>query len=404
MTTPTATLDSNGVTIPSYDEVMAYFQDLYRSIYGSDVSVDPDTQDGQFLAALSSAVHDANMAVVDAYNSFSPAFAQGVGLSNVVRINGISRRVATKGTVDVTLTGQAGTTITNGKVQDVNGNLWNLPATVVIGGGGTVLVTATAEEDGDIEAAVGEVNEIATPARGWQSVTNADAAEPGAPVETDADLRRRQALSVSLPALSPIESLAAAVAAVDGVSRSQVYENDTDATDANGIPEHSISAVVQGGDAEAIAQAILNKKTPGTGTYGTTSEVVFDSRGIPSTIEFFNLTEVALKVEVTISDLPGYTAATASRIKAAVALYINRLGIGEDSSLLGLVPPARLSGQAAIDATGMTQSELDALAATYSISTIKQAKLADPFAAADVAIAFNEAATCSASAVTVVVV
>ena len=65
-----------------------------------------------------------------------------------------------------------------------------------------------------------------------------------------------------------LASLSAGVGNVEGVSRFFVYENDTDSTDANGIPAHSIAAVVAGGDAQEIGEQIALRKSPGIQTFG----------------------------------------------------------------------------------------------------------------------------------------
>lgn len=387
-----ATIDASGITAPAYDVILEGLKEDYRGIYGSDVYLEADSQDGQFVALVALGVHDANQALVALYNSFAPSGAQGAALSNQVLINGIRRQAASQSTVVVRLTGTTGTTINNGRVQDVNGHTWDLPAVVVIGGGGTVDVTATAQEEGDLAAAIGEVNIIATPTRGWQSVTNLAAAAEGNPVESDAALRRRQAISVSLPATNILDAIAAAVGNVAGMGRSQVYENDTDVADADGIPAHSIAVVTEGGDAQDIAEAIAGRKPPGIQTYGTTTREVTDSRGLPRDINFFQLTEVELTVDITIQARPGYVSTTGDKIRASLAGFISSLGIGTDSYIARLYNPAGLSGQAAVDATGLTQAALDALAATYYVTVLEQSRDGNPTTAADVPIIFNEAA------------
>ena len=76
----------------------------------------------QFLGIVAAAINDSNAAAVAVYNSFSPATAQGNGLSSVVKINGITRLVASNSTVDLTVVGIAGTTITNGQASDSSGS------------------------------------------------------------------------------------------------------------------------------------------------------------------------------------------------------------------------------------------------------------------------------------------
>ncbi|MDN8056379.1 baseplate J/gp47 family protein [Burkholderia multivorans] len=390
LTTIAPTIDANGITAPTYADVFAYLQDQYRSIYGADTYLEPDSQDGQMIGVFAKAISDVNSVAIAIYRSFSPATAQGDALSSNVKINGIARKVASYSSADLVLVGQAGATITNGAAKDTNGVQWLLPATVTIPPSGTITVTATCATIGDVSARAGTINQIATPALGWQSVTNpADAAE-GAPVENDAVLRQRQTVSTALPSLTVLDGIIGAVANVSGVTRYVAYENDTSATDANGIPSHSISLVVEGGDATAIANAIAAKKTPGSGTYGTTAVIVTDIYGRPITIRFFRPVAAPIAATVTIKALTGYTSQTGQQIQQAVSDYINGVQIG--GGLSGSVE----WGDA------LTAANSVGGGITFKLSGLT---LTGPRGAGtpDVALLFNEAASCTPADVTLVV-
>lgn len=383
-------IDANGISAPSYADVLDYLQQQFRSIYGADVYLGNDSQDGQFLGVLALAISDANAATIAAYNSFSPLTGQGNGLSSNVKINGISRAVATNSQVDLKVVGQSGTVITQGIARDVAGYSWALPATVTIPPAGEITVTATCTEVGAISAGIGQVNVIATPTKGWQSVTNPSAADPGAPVETDSALRQRQQVSVALPSRTVLEGTTGAVANIVGVTRLATYENDTNATDANGIPAHSISLVVEGGDAAAIAQAIADKKTPGTGTYGTTAQTVTDIYGRPLTIRFYRPTYQALSVTVSLKALSGYSSITGALVQQAVSDYINSVEIGGGLS-------KSVEWADAITAANSVPNN-----STFKITALT---LTGPGGAGtpDVPLAFNQAAQCTPASVTLTV-
>lgn len=406
ITNPSAVITDTGVSAPTFPEILDYFQQKYYSIYGSDVDLDADTQDGQWIGVLARAIHDCNQNVIKAYNSFSPSAAQGVGLSNLVKINGLKRQVPTNSQAIVTIVGAFGTPIINGQIgDDLNLNtVWALPPLVTIPQGGSIDVTATCTELGSTNMPAGHLTKILTPTRNWNNVTNAQAATPGNPVEMDATLRQRQTQSTSLPALTPRGAIYAAIAALAGVSRLQVYQNDGDVPDVNGIAAHSISAVVLGGDAMAICEAIAEKKSPGTGTTGSVSEVIVDPHGVPDTIRYNPLTVVQLDVGVTIKALPGFTSTTAPLIQAAVAGFISGLDIGEDSYLLRLVAPANLSGDAATVATGLSQQQLDILSSTYTVTAVTQAKHGSSKSAQDIVIAYNEAAAGTVTNIVITVI
>lgn len=382
-------IDADGYHYPDYPTVLEWLQDQYRTIYGLDVYLEADSQDGQWVAIQAQAFYDCAALGASVYNSFSPATAQGAGLANMVKINGVKKKIATKSSCDVTIGGTVGTVITNGVAQDTNGNKWLLPSSVTIPDAGTIIVTATAENSGAVSAQAGTINKIFTPTRGWQTVTNVLAATPGAPVETDAELRMRQASSVAIPSLTVMEGTKGAVANVEGVTRSEGYENDTGSADSNGIPAHSISLVVEGGDSQEIADVIAAHKTPGTRTYGTTSVVAYDRYGVPNTINFYRPTVVPMKVRVTLHALAGYSSAYGDLIKAAVAETINALKIGQDVLITKLYVPANLPNNEA--------------GATFDITTIEIAKVPNAFGTSNVVIAFNEAASCDTADITLVV-
>lgn len=383
-------VDATGYHYADYPTFLAYVQNGYKTIYGEDIVITPDSQDGQELAVQAQDLFDTAAIGAAIYNSFSPASAQGAGLARNVRINGIIKRVATKSTVDVDIVGTVGTTITDGIVEDTLNQKWLLPASVVIPIAGTITVTATAEIAGAVEAAINTVNKIFTPTRGWQTVNNAAAATAGVPVETDAELRARQALSVANPSLTVFDGTIGAVDNVDGVTDVRGYENDTGSTDSNGLPAHSIAIVVAGGDAMEIAQVIALHKTPGTRTDGTTTETVYDSHGMPLDIHFYRPTQVTIKVQITVKALAGFTSGYEDLIAAALAAYISVIGIGNDVLITKLYVPGNLPGTPA----GLT----------FDITDLQIAKNSDPLGTANLDLAFNEIAVCDAVAdVTVVV-
>lgn len=396
MAKPVVTIDANGISAPTYQDYFVWLQGEFRRIYGDDIYIEPDSQDGQLIGIFALACADAAAETVAAYNAQSPSTAQGAGLSRTVKINGLTRLASAKSTADVTITGDAGTVITNGVIGDALGNGWALPTTVTIPGGGSIVVTATAQNAGPLAASIGALNKIKTPVAGWALVTNAAAAVPGRAVETDAALRKRQTVSVAIPSRTVLEGILGAVAQIAGVTRLKGYENDTASTDGNSIPAHSISVVVEGGDSATIAQTIAAKKTPGTGTYGDVSQVITDAYGISRAIKFGRPTQVTIQVEVTITALTGYTSAVGNEIKAAVAAAVNDLAIGEDVLYTRLYAPALLAGKYAVVTSAAHPS-------TYELTLLRVRKSGGSYAAADVTLAYNEVAVTTTGNITLIV-
>lgn len=388
-----ATITAQGISAPGYQTILATLTGYFQQIYGSDAYLEPDSKDGQLVALVALAINDANNTAIRVYNSFSPSTGMGSALTRNVKINGISRHGATNSTVDVTLTGTTGTTIVNGSVRDTNSILWNLPASVTIGIDGTVLTTATCTTSGPVAAVKGAVNQINTPTRGWMSVINATAAAIGSAAETDAELRVRQGQSVALPALTPFEALDGAIANITGVTRHKLYENDTGEIDDNGLPAHSIAAIVDGGDATEIAQTLRKKKTLGAPTYGKTSVSLTDAHGNPVKVSFSRPIAVPIFVNIEIKAFTGYTSAVGDKIINAMVNYINSLGIGNNIYFGRLFSPANLT-------TGTDKDDSQ----FYDIVSIAIGTGKTSVTTSNIVIAYDSLATCTAANISIRVV
>ncbi|EBT0315459.1 baseplate J/gp47 family protein [Salmonella enterica] len=377
-----ATVTAEGISAPDYQTILDTLTSYFQQIYGSDAYLEPDSKDGQMVALVALAVHDANNTAISVYNCFSPATGYGAALTSNVKINGIARKGATNSTVDLLLTGTAGTAITNGTVKDTNNVIWRLPASVVIGVDGAVTVTAICSNSGAVAALAGTITTINTPTRGWTSVTNPAAATVGAPAETDAELRIRQGQSVAIPSITPFEGVDGAIANIAGVTRHKLYENDTGKTDGNGLPPHSISAIVDGGDVTEIARTIRGNKGQGVRTWGKTSVTVPDKYGNPHIISFSRPTDVPVYGKITLKVFAGYTSQIGVQIQQAVADYINRLMIGDQVLLSRIYSPANLGVVSGGNAR------------YYDIQELLIGKSPEAVAAANINIAYDESASC----------
>ena len=147
--------------------------------------------------------------------------------------------------------------------------------------------------------------------------------------ETDAEVRVRIRNALAGRGASARDALEAAVKNARGVKDARVYVNDTDATDANGIPPHSIAAVTRGGNGAAVAQAIFDKKAPGIGTWGSTAKTVTDAAGNPHTVSYTPYADKMIQIYPYITLLAGGDQeAIRNAVIPAVVDYVDRLGLG----------------------------------------------------------------------------
>jgi uncharacterized phage protein gp47/JayE len=330
-------IDDSGLHLPTYSDILEDLKDKYREIYGQDAYLEDDSQDGQLLSIFALKTYDTMQLLQIVYNNHSPKTAVGSGLSQLVKLNGIARKAASYSSCVLTLTGTAGTVIAKGVAEDEGGTLWDLPANITIPLSGEIEATAICEDIGAIEAPVGYINKISTPQKGWIAVTNEVPAVVGAPVETDAELRQRQSISTALPGQNMLDSTIAAIKAIEGVTRCRVYDNDTNVIDANGIPGHSIAAVVEGGTDAEVAEAIYLRKGPGGGTHGDMSATFVNGDGLPNVIRFYRPTYTSIDVNVEIRAGAGYSSEIAATIQANIEAYLESLDIGTDVAAIGIL-------------------------------------------------------------------
>lgn len=385
-------IDSSGISAVQFTDIQQSLIASMQQIYGSDIYLGSDSQDGQMIGVLAQAIFDTNQLAVNVFNNFSPTNAQEAGLSSLVKINGIRRNISSASTAVGNVIGTVGTVITDGVVVDDSGNLWNLPSIVTIPAAGYVTVTVVCQTSGAISAATGTINTIFNPQLGWQSFSNTSPAALGNAVERDSELKARQAQSTSLPAQSIIDGILSNVANVSGVARFAGYDNDTSSTDSNGVPANAIAITVKGGSTQDIVNAIGNTKPPGIPTFGTSSGSYVDNYGVAKTINYSALIEVNIYFAFTIKVLNGYVSTTSALIAETLAEFINSLSIGED------VYATQAMGAASLANLPIGQTFSIQMASFFLGTSVS------PSTSTDITIAFNAAAICSAANISITVI
>ena len=295
------TIDQNGLTIQTYDEIVAEIENGTAdfpgllAIYGSDINLDPNSPDGQMVGIYAQGKLDVLEQLQQIYNSFDPDKAIGVALNARCAINGVIRYPGTPTIQTVTITvGQALTLpgldtapLAPFTVSDNNGNQFALQTTHAFGGAGSADLVFQSVLIGPISSLPNTITNQVTITAGVTGVNNAAGPSTlGLVEETDYALRIRRQLSVQLPNQGYLQGLISGLVNVTGVTQALVLENNTNTTDANGIPGHSIWCIVAGGANADIANAIYVKRNAGCGMKGTVAVAVTQPDGSTITIYF----------------------------------------------------------------------------------------------------------------------
>lgn len=155
---------------------------------------------------------------------------------------------------------------------------------------------------GDIQLPNDSIVKIVTNVTGLMSVTNRLAPVPGRLQQSDTSFRQDYIAKSYANSSTQTESIESYLLdEVLNVKSVRCYENVDMQTDSYGRPPKSIEVIVDGGEPEDIAKAILSKKAGGIETYGDVSVDVLGEYGDSITIKFRRPEEVYawIRVEIT---------------------------------------------------------------------------------------------------------
>lgn len=62
-----ATVTAEGISAPDYQTILDTLTSYFQQIYGSDAYLEPDSKDGQMVALVALAIHDANNTAISVY-------------------------------------------------------------------------------------------------------------------------------------------------------------------------------------------------------------------------------------------------------------------------------------------------------------------------------------------------
>jgi uncharacterized phage protein gp47/JayE len=268
-------LDATGLQVKSLDEIVTDLEDGFKAIYGTDINLDQNSPDGQAIRIFAQSARDMRELIQQINAGFSPNGAIGRVLDERVAFNNIARigGTYTIQPIDITVNATVNLQGLDADFNDINGTGYTVQDDA---GNEFILIDSTAltvgttaknfraKNIGLVETIVGTITTPKTIVLGVTAINNSSAAaEVGQEQETDALLRSRRQRSVAIASDGYLNGIEAALLSVDGVTESKVYENFTDATDADGIPEHAIWAIVEGGANSDIGDIIYAKKSAG---------------------------------------------------------------------------------------------------------------------------------------------
>ncbi len=222
-------------------------------------------------------------------------------------------------------------------------------------GDGAVDVVASATDSGPKIAAAYDIrgeDAIVDTISGWLGVINLLDASVGSDAATDAQLRILREQELASGGSSPIDALKAELLEVPGVVAVTIFQNVDDVTDADGIPPHSIEALVRGPETpdadfdQSVFDALLAGVAAGIKTHadpaGTpVTGTATDSEGTEHDMAFSRPTEIEIYVDVELTKDPdAYPLDGDDQVKNAIVAFGDAQNTGKDvvaSALIGAI-------------------------------------------------------------------
>lgn len=379
-----------GFVRKTLEDILSEIESDERVKIDAGLDVQPETPIGQLNGIFAAKLAEVweQMEAINA-NQY-PDSASDFGLVGVASLTGTFPAAATKGTVVLKLTLGAAVTVPAGSVAAVFGdptNRWVTTVAVTSVLAGVFTVAAEAELAGNISAAAATITLIVTPVAGWTLVTNdADAIE-GTEIDTDAQLRIRREQELSLAGSTTINAIRADLLQVEDVTSVTVFHNPTDFTDANGLPPHTVEALVLGGTNQAVADALFDTVAGGIDTFGGFEVTVIATQGTSHLLRFSRPTAIDILVEIDLDISTDYPATGDAAVADAIKLYVDGLPVGNDVFLSQINGPAIGAAEGIIDVTAIRiGSVLPAVAPVAVDYTIEARELAEMTLSANVTV------------------
>lgn len=358
-------ITADGIVTKTRAELLAEYTAQYQTIYGPDVNLGSDTPDGQMMNIRIQEVLDLQDWVTQVYNSMNPDNAIGRTLDQRVAFNGIQRQAGTFTITPVSITSSEALTLPGldqadeppYTVADDAGNKWILITSTVFSGAETQSILFRAELPG---AKLTTPNTITVPVSVVLGVTTINNPSTysvlGINEETDAELKVRRLKSVSLSSQGYLAGLVAALENIPDITTVIVYENDTDSTDGDGIPSHSIWVIVSGGTDAEIADAIYRKRSAGCGMKGDIVYLVTQVDGTEFPIRWDTVDPQDLYAKFTVTSLDGVNPPDIDAIRTQLPSLLNpgvgvQVNINDLATLVQQIDPNTLVTNAGFSTT-----------------------------------------------------
>lgn len=294
-------LTRNGLTVKTANELEAELISGFKEIYGEEINLDSNTQDGQRIGLLVQMGIDLRELAKEIYNCGNPDYCRGPIQDVRYKLNNMTRKGGSFTIVPITIKAKSTITLdgldanyndvnaTSYGVSDNSGNQYFLIDTTTIQAG-THVLPFRAQKIGFIQPIIGTITNQITIKTEIESVINNSAPTSyGINQETDENFALRRERSPENRSQNGIDAMRSQLLELEGVTEAFVYSHDfdkyPDTVDADGINPHYIWVIVEGGANSEIA-TVIYANVGGAGMKGEIELLIPTTSGQPFLTRF----------------------------------------------------------------------------------------------------------------------
>lgn len=294
-------ITSAGIFVADYSQIRAALVQRYQSIYGSDIDLSTGSADGVWIADQALIINNMCQVIKNLYSNLDVNSASGIYLDALCRLSNVTRRKATRSTVNVSVTFESdnvGETkdfaIGELQVIDQSGIIWSNGTELLLSANVPFATTLICDENGEITAPKGWIK-YSIVQNVNLTIEQLDDAVVGLTEESDDELRARRSLTNALNGVTVLESLVSALLNVSGVKDVKIYNNNTsapfNAKDGTSVDVASVYIILRKReelelDSSVICSTIYHKLTPGIRTIASAvSSMAKSASFVPSVNE-----------------------------------------------------------------------------------------------------------------------
>lgn len=294
---PAVEITDTGVSVPDTPSVLAGVLQDYNTAFGGNLNISNVATPQGYLAQETTAnIQAVYAAIAWLFNNVDPAYASGRMQDAIARIYFLSRKAATKTTVQALCTGSPGVTLPAGsQAKDEDGNTYSSVSAGTFDRSGQATITFACDAPGPISCPASSLTRIMVAVSGWDAITNTEPGIPGSAIENREDFESRRYQSVAKNSIGSTQSILGSVFDLPDVTDCYVIDNPSGETVTAGATDypllpHSVYVGVVGGEDQEIAQTIWSKKDLGCDMNGNTTVTVYDDSALSSPYPEYQIT------------------------------------------------------------------------------------------------------------------